>query len=74
MPVTTTTLDTLGLGATATITNTSGDDAALLRAMGLREGAEITVRRVEPCIIEAGHARVGLSTVLAPAIEVAVTA
>ncbi|MDP7070397.1 MAG: FeoA family protein [Phycisphaerales bacterium] len=72
--MTITTLDTLDLGATATIANASGDEAALLRAMGLREGAEIRVRRVEPCIVEAGHARVGLSAVLTPSIEVAVSA
>ncbi|MDG1837423.1 MAG: FeoA family protein [Phycisphaerales bacterium] len=57
-----TTLDCLSPGVTATITVTSGSDADLLRAMGLREGTDVTVRRIgEPCIVESGNTRLGLA-------------
>jgi Fe2+ transport system protein FeoA len=57
-----TTLDCLPPGVTATITATSGSDADLLRAMGLREGTDVTVRRIgEPCIVESGNTRLGLA-------------
>ena len=57
-----TTLDCLPPGVTATITVTSGSDADLLRAMGLREGTDVTVRRIgEPCIVESGNTRLGLA-------------
>lgn len=68
----TTTLDTLMPGDTATITTTAGADADLLRAMGLREGMEVTVKRSgEPCIVEAGSTRLGLAQVMTGTIEVA---
>ena len=72
--MTTTTLDSLQSGDTAVITGTNGHDASLLRAMGLREGVEVTVRRVgEPCIVEAGTAGLGLAGVMSGAVHVAVT-
>jgi len=70
--VTTTTLNTLTPGDTATITTTAGASAALLRAMGLREGMDVTVKRTgAPCIVETGNTRLGLASVLSAAIEVA---
>jgi Fe2+ transport system protein FeoA len=69
--VTTTTLDTLATGDTGTITATSGQDAPLLRAMGLREGVEVTVRRIgEPCIVDAGNTRLGLASAMSGVVEV----
>ena len=69
--MTTTTLDTLTPGDIATITATAGADAPLLRAMGLREGMVVTVKRTgEPCIVETGNTRLGLASVLSGAIEV----
>ena len=69
--MTTTTLDTLATGDTGTITAMSGQDAPLLRAMGLREGVEVTVRRIgEPCIVDAGHTRLGLASVMSGVVEV----
>ena len=60
--MTTTTLDNLAAGDTGTITAMSGEDAATLRAMGLREGTDVTVRRIgEPCIVESGNTRLGLA-------------
>ncbi len=67
----TTTLNTLASGDTATITATAGADAPLLRAMGLREGMDVTVKRTgEPCIVEAGCTRLGLAEAMSEAIEV----
>ncbi|MDP6479074.1 MAG: FeoA family protein [Phycisphaerales bacterium] len=67
----TTTLDTLTPGDTATIAATAGDDAPLLRAMGLREGMDVTVKRTgEPCIVEAGNTRLGLARAMTGDIEV----
>ncbi len=56
-----TTLDTLTLGDTATIVAVVGADAPLLRAMGLREGMNVTVKRTgEPRIVGVGNIRLGL--------------
>lgn len=69
--MTTTTLDNLAAGDTGTIVATSGQDAPLLRAMGLREGVEVTVKRTgEPCIVDAGHTRLGLARAMSGVVEV----
>jgi Fe2+ transport system protein FeoA len=66
-----TTLDCLPIGVTATITATSGSDADLLRAMGLREGTDVTVRRIgEPCIVESGNTRLGLAKCVTSNVQV----
>ena len=69
-----TTLRDLPEGASATITHTEGVDASLLRAMGLREGVQVTVRQAgEPVIVEAGLARLGVASSVSAAVCVTPT-
>jgi len=66
-----TTLDALGLDRPATITQTCGSEAPLLRAMGLREGASVTLRQSgASCIVETCQTRVGLSAELTRSLNV----
>ncbi|MDP7028997.1 MAG: FeoA family protein [Phycisphaerales bacterium] len=67
------TLDCLETGTTALVVATQGADAALLRAMGLREGAEVTMCRAgASCIVETGSTRLGLARCLTESIQVEV--
>lgn len=67
------TLDCLETGTTAYVTATEGAEAALLRAMGLREGVEVTMCRAgASCIVEAGSTRLGLARCLTESIQVEV--
>ncbi len=68
------TLDCLENGTTAFVTATEGADADLLRAMGLREGVEVTMcKSGASCIVEAGSTRLGLARCLTESVQVKVS-
>lgn len=73
MPQDTMTLDQMPPGATGTVQLPSSDaaDAALLRAMGLREGLPIRVCRTgEPCIVEVDGTRLGIAKDISVQVQV----
>lgn len=71
LPDSITTLASLGVGQLAYVTGLRGENVGLLRAMGLREGVQVCVRRTgHRCLIEAGRSRVGLTRELTASIDV----